>query len=332
MNLVESTINVDSGLDWEQNLNSSLTIIDGHNHAPGFGVQITPAGLNINGALPLQNNPVTEAQGIVFTPQTSLSTLSAVYSIGADLYYNDANGNVIQITSGGNVNATSSGISSGTATASFVTNVLVVNAASNTPANIQGGSILLGNNSSGSKFLTLSPPNAMAANYSITLPSIPASQSFVTLDTSGNLAGTYAIAAGLLRSNLPPVGQIISASCGNFATASTSLTPVTNLSVTITSTGRPISVFVGSDGTDSGYTSGLGNAFYAVTGFGQVVLLRGASIIAGQVITGGTQIAASGINILDPRSAGTYTYSVQVNSPSGHTVGAAYLSLYAHEL
>ena len=37
MNLIQSTVNVDSGLTWELNLNASLSIIDGHNHTPGSG-------------------------------------------------------------------------------------------------------------------------------------------------------------------------------------------------------------------------------------------------------------------------------------------------------
>lgn len=186
MNLIESTVAVDTGLLWEQNLNSSLTIIDQHNHSSGSGVQITPSGLNINAPLTFSNQPVIDLKSVVFNPQTSLSTLYALYSIGNDLYFNDGTANIIQLTSGGVVNATSSGISSGTATASFVSSVLVVNAAANIPANIQGGSILLGNNSLNSKFLNLSPPSAMGANFSLTLPSLPVVNSFVFLDSSGN--------------------------------------------------------------------------------------------------------------------------------------------------
>lgn len=188
MNLPQSTINVDSGLLWEQNLNSALTIIDGHTHAPGSGIQITPAGLDINAGLPMNNHALTGTQAITFTNQLSLATLNSIYAIAGDLYFNDGSSNVIKMTSGGVVNATSSGISNGTATASFVSSVLVVNAASNTPANIQGGSILLGNNVAASKFLTLSPPAAMAANFSLTLPSLPSVTNLVTLDNSGNFA------------------------------------------------------------------------------------------------------------------------------------------------
>ena len=52
MNLPISTIGVDSGLSWEYNLNSALTILDAHNHTPGYGNQIPVSGLNINANLP----------------------------------------------------------------------------------------------------------------------------------------------------------------------------------------------------------------------------------------------------------------------------------------
>lgn len=186
MSLPLSVVATDSGLTWETNLNASQTILDGHNHTPGMGVQIPPSGLNINSSLSFQNNQAINLQASVYTNQSSLTTLNAVYAIGGNLYFNDSSGNVVQLTKAGSVNATSTGISSGTATAAFSAGVLVVNASSLTPANIQAGSILLGNNVASSKYLTLSPPASMAANYTITLPVLPSVTSFLTIDSSGN--------------------------------------------------------------------------------------------------------------------------------------------------
>lgn len=202
MNLIVSSVGTDSGLMWEENLNASLYTIDAHDHTPGKGVQIPPSGLNINASLPMNNNSITGVQSAVLQPQISLATLYGIYSIGNDLYFNDGAGNIIRITSGGSVNATSSGISSGTATASFVSSVLVVNAASNKPANIQGGSLLLGNNIVSSNFLTLQPPSAMGANFSLTLPSIPASTSFAQVDTSGNITASVPVSGGITAANI----------------------------------------------------------------------------------------------------------------------------------
>lgn len=202
MSLPLSVIGVTSGLGWEQNVNTSMSTIDGHNHTPGKGVAIPTTGLNINANLPFNNHSLTTVKSAVFTPQVSLSTLSAIYVIGNDLYFNDGASNVVQITAGGAVNATSSGISSGTATASFVSSVLVVNADTNKPANVQGGSFLFGNNVTSSKFLTLSPPSAMANNISETLPSIPGATSFMTIDSSGNMLANITVSGGITQSNM----------------------------------------------------------------------------------------------------------------------------------
>lgn len=218
MSLPVPVVGTDSGPDWANNLNACLSILDQHNHSSGSGVQIQPAGLNINSNLTFQNNQATNLKGVVFSSQSSSTTLQAVYVLGVDLYYRDGSNNQIQITSGGAVNATSSGISSGTASASFVSSVLTVLAAATTPANIKGGSILLGNNTAGSKYLTLAPPNAMAADYGLVLPSIPASTSFMQIDTSGNMTAGPAISGGLTTSNLSAsagiLGSQLSASAG----------------------------------------------------------------------------------------------------------------------
>lgn len=193
MGLPISTVGVDSGLNWEMNLNAALTLLDQHTHAPGSGIAIQPDGLNINSDLTFQGNSATNLKSAVFAVQTSVTTLDAVYVKGVDLYYRDGSNNEIRMTAGGSVNATTSGISSGSATASFVSSVLVVNSASNTPANIQGRSILLGNNVSGSNYVTLSAPAALASSYTLTLPLTPASTKIMVLDSSGNMSAPYTV-------------------------------------------------------------------------------------------------------------------------------------------
>lgn len=173
MNLIVPAIGIDSGLTWEQSVNTNAATVDQHNHTPGSGVAVPSAGLNINSQLPFNNNIATSLQAVQFQAQATFTPTLSLYAKGLDLYYNDGAGNAVQLTTGGGVNATSSGISSGTATASFVSSVLVVNADTNKPANIQAGSLLLGNNITASNYLTLQPPNAMPANYSLTLPPDP---------------------------------------------------------------------------------------------------------------------------------------------------------------
>jgi hypothetical protein len=153
--------------------------------------------MNISSDLTFNNNNSINVRSERFQVQSAVlsgaADLGCIYVNGADLYYRDVNGNNVQITSAGSVNATTSGISSGTATASFVAGVLVVNAASNTPANIQAASILIGNNLLNSNYVTVSPPAALGASYGLTLPPLPASQKIMTLDASGVMSAPYVV-------------------------------------------------------------------------------------------------------------------------------------------
>lgn len=331
MNLPVPTVGVASGPEWAQDVNSSLTLIDQHNHTPGQGVQIPPAGLNINTALPFNNQAATGVQAVVLQPQVSYTTDYGLHAEGVDLYFVDGNGNDVQITSGGSVNATSSGISSGTATASFAGGALVVNSASNTPANIQAASYLMGNNVANSKYLTIQPPNSMAANYSVTMPTIPASQSFLTIDTSGNIAPYASINQGILQTNLAAPNTAISSSCGNFSTSSTSFVAVTNLVTTITTTGRPVWVGLTADGSLAPNT---------VQSAGSLSPSVGLRIVQGSVTIFTVLLLCDNLTVQYPVSAfyqinflaaGTYTFRVQAainNASNSAEVNNAKLLAY----
>lgn len=207
MGLVVPAVGVDPGPDWANNINADLGVLDQHNHASGQGVQINPSGLDINSDLSVQGNNLTAVNAVQLENLSSPITgaapyLTSIYSANGDMYFNDAAGNQVRVTAGGAVNATSSGISSGTATASFVGGALVVDANVNTPANVQGASFLFGNNTPGSNFITLQPPNSLASNYSITLPpqNTTGSTVVLTMDTSGNI--------GIVADGVSPTGSI----------------------------------------------------------------------------------------------------------------------------
>jgi len=206
MGLVLPTVGVTAGPTYATENNDAFTTIDSHDHTSGKGVPVPSAGLNINADLSFNDYNATALRSVRFTSQDSTiggaTDLGCLYESGVDLYYNDGNGNQIQVTAGGKVNATSSGITSGTATASFSGSVLVVNSNTNTPANIKAGSLLIGNNVTSSNYATLSAPNPLAANYQLFLPTIPASTSFVTLDSSGNLSGSVSTTAGITGGNI----------------------------------------------------------------------------------------------------------------------------------
>lgn len=200
MNLPVPVPSVDPGPDWATNIVACLGAtgggIDSHNHSSGQGVQINPNGININADLPFNNNNGTQYRSVRFTAQGSpLSTASDVgclYESGVDLYYNDGSGNQVRITQSGSVTGatgTITGLPSGTASASFSGGTFTFQSATNTPATMSFGSVLIGQETSTPKFVTIEASGSQSANYSVTLPiSLPSAASNLAIDTSGNLS------------------------------------------------------------------------------------------------------------------------------------------------
>ena len=192
---------VDPGQDWAFNINSCLGTLDQHNHANGSGVQITPAGLNLSSDLTFLGNNAINLRTVRFSPQTSQPSLGTdlgcLYEYGTDLYYNDGSGNKIRITQSGSIVGATGSITGlvSPASASYISGsqTFVFQAGVNLPASLDGADIILRNHVANSKGLTLSPPTAMAADYSIIMPALPSQQSFVTLDNAGNMSAPWTV-------------------------------------------------------------------------------------------------------------------------------------------
>lgn len=284
MSLVLPGVGQTLGPQYAIDLNNSLTIIDGHNHTAGYGVPVPSSGLNINADLTMGNNNLINIRSLRMLPQSIISgpsDLDCLFVNGVDLYYNDGVGNHVRITQSGGVAGSPGSISNLTspASATYVAGnqTFVWQSAANTPANMDNASVILRNLVANSFGLTLNPPNAMAANYNLTLPTLPPAQQIMTLDNSGNMSAPYTVGGGLeISANVIqiaddgvvtakiadgsvttpkiadgavtqaklaalPIG--ISSSSSTFSTSSTSYVDVTNLTTTITTTGR--SVFIG---------------------------------------------------------------------------------------
>ncbi len=118
--------------------------------------------------------------------------------------------------------------------------------------------------------------------------------------------------ANVTRAKLAAVGQQISSSCGAFSFTSSAFANVTNLSCTLTTTGRPVIVALipdGSTGNGSRFDVGSNGLF--------VRLLRGASEIARVLMSdnsGVLSVPSLGSWVVDPVAAGTYTYVISVAS------------------
>lgn len=195
MSLPVPGVGLTFGPQWATDVNSCLTIIDGHNHTPGYGVAIPSAGININADLPFNNNNLTLARALRMSPQSAVLTLPAdineVYVVGVDLYYNDGSGNNVRITQSGAVAGTPGSIANlvPPASASYVSlsGTFVFQSNTNTAANMDIASLLLRNSTANSFSLTLAPPNAMSSDTVITLPNLPAVDSVMTINSSGNI-------------------------------------------------------------------------------------------------------------------------------------------------
>jgi microcystin-dependent protein len=201
MSLIIPTVGGDSGPTYAADINSSLTILDSHNHSSGSGVQINPSGLNINSALTFNTNPATNISYVGFSVQSAQpATSNSVYVLtgsespaAQDLWYFNGT-TAIQLTSGNAIsggNATLVGQTYNTTTGTFTWRQTQNSpTAPTTPANFDIGSVTIRPVTAGTSIgVTLA--SSGSGSYQLTLPSsLPTSGSsgFLTTDSSGNLS------------------------------------------------------------------------------------------------------------------------------------------------
>lgn len=212
MNLTLPVVGVTAGPAYATQINAALTVLDGHNHSPGSGVQITPAGLNINTDLTLQSNDLIDARTVRFTAQPAAITgaspdLGCLYVVNDDLYYNDGLGNQIAITTAGSIAGAAGNITglvspaSVTYTSGGAPNYKFMSSAT-VSANLDAASLLIRNPGVTATYaLTLQAPT-LASNFSLTLPQPPASASFLQIDSSGIITAAPTVALGITSSML----------------------------------------------------------------------------------------------------------------------------------
>lgn len=294
MNLIQPGVGTTIGPQYATDQNTTFTLIDQHDHSSGKGVQVSPAGMNINADLTFNTtNSAVSLKSARFSPQASpipasSPNLACLYVSTADLYYNDVNGNQVRITQSGGIAGSPGSISNLTspASAAYVsgTQTFVWQSAANTPANLDAASVIFRDLAANSKGVTVNAPTSLASDYSLTWPLLPGATSFMNVDNTGAM-GTWAIdnstlyvssntvqvkPQGITQGLLAPrgsvgatagVGQIaISSGSGSFATGATSLTAVPGTTIQITTTGRPIMLMVAPvlGGANGSYVGALG--------------------------------------------------------------------------
>jgi hypothetical protein len=353
MNLPVPQTGVEPGPQYATDINSCMTIIDQHNHSSGSGVQITPNGLNINADLTINSNNLTLARSARFNPQVAplalISDIGCLYVAGLDLYYNDVNGTQVRITQSGGIAGTPGSIANLTAPAAAAyvsgSSTFVWQSNTNTAANMDAGSLIIRELVANANAVTLASATSLASNYTLTLPTIPVNNSFLSLATDGTI-GTISQTGGIVGTSLAAntvtqdklyirsVGSVtatagnvaLSTGSDNYTSNSTTLTLVPGLSVTLATTGRPVMLSLISEpfvfySSSVGFTGGSG---------ANVLLYRnGTRINITNVSTGVHPI----LNFLDVPSAGSTSYDIYIQcSTSATTLTLNGIQLMAYEI
>lgn len=183
------------GPDFSENINAAFTVVDQHDHSNEKGLNITPAGININSNLEFNNNDAVDVRSIRLQKQPSLLTtpdLTCIYVNGVDLYYNNASTAQIRITQNGAIAGTPGSIANLIAPANITynsgTETFIFQSASNTPGSLDIGSINIREATSGANAITISSTAGLVNNYTLTMPaSLPSTGKFLTVDGSGNI-------------------------------------------------------------------------------------------------------------------------------------------------
>jgi hypothetical protein len=155
--------------------------------------------------------------------------------------------------------------------------------------------------------------------------------------TTGKLA-----ANAVTRAKMASVGQQVSSSCGAFGTTSTTAVDVTNLSVSITTTGRPVVIALVPDGSDVGRigiefsasSSSGGEGFFKLLEAGVEIAAWSMKTAAGSASVTNPElyVPCGSIFFVRPVAAGTYTYKLQAYASSNYQTSVINCKLVAYEL
>lgn len=262
MNLTLPTASSTPGPTYATQNNAAFTVIDAHNHTSGSGVQLGSAALDIDADLPLNDFNLTLIRTSRYYNQSTSLTLgtdlNCIYVKDGELYYIDASGNQVQVTAAGSVNVagtgniTGMGGTSATATYTSASSKFSFLSAALTPAVMQLGPLVLSTNAASQNTVTITPPNSLAASYTLTLPTgLPASTAFVNVDNTGALGtalyttvgttigatGVDNIAATMTSTGANAIAATMTSTGANAIAATMTVTGANAIAADMTSTG-----------------------------------------------------------------------------------------------
>jgi hypothetical protein len=150
-------------------------------------------------------------------------------------------------------------------------------------------------------------------------------------DISLDKIGTNNLSDGsITQVKLAALNYQLSSSCGTFSATNQADMDITNLSVSITTTGRPILIGLMSDGSSDG--SHDYSCQRSMSGYhSKIAFKRGSTVIAPYGIEHYGAVASSQFYMIDAPAAGSYTYKAVAMCPEG-TIILEYAKLYVLEL
>lgn len=188
---------VTAGPQWATKLNTALTTVDSHNHTTGKGARIPTAGLNINDDVAFNgynlNNANSYRMSSLSATLSGASDLRSLYSVSGDLYYNNASGVAVKLTSGSGLNIASLGTIGGDYGGSNPASLFYTNStktfsftqSTGITAKVAFGDISLFENVSGAQSVTIKSPTSLGSSYTLTLPTATPGASTVMKSTTG---------------------------------------------------------------------------------------------------------------------------------------------------
>lgn len=255
--------------------------------------------------------------GVVLANQTVAPVANSVYAVGGDLYFQNGL-NQVQITSGSSVNAAAGNItglaSPASVTWSAGTTSYIFKATATDYADLDGRNMLLRNTGAAVYKLTLSPPSAMSSDLTITLPTPPASTSFMTMDNAGTVGVSVPTALGIQTGNLADLA-VTTAKINDLA-----VTTIKIADQNVTPAKRsPANYSTGNTGTVSATVTTTSSLFYSLTlttsAANKQMMVLFQPYLSGSNINSGTGVRVF-IVVVDPASAGTTIRSTNVTTGS----------------
>lgn len=230
---------------WGTELNTSLDVLDSHDHTSGKGVKVPTAGINVNADLPMAgfgmtNVKVVDLAAVLASSVTAYATALFVNSADNELYWRTSGGANVQLTAGSSLNASLLGgftgdYGTGGSAANYNSGTSIFNfiRAANHRAFLDTSDIRLFQGTSGiTNAVKIRSPNALAASYDFIFPAaLPGSTSLLRITSGGQVESTR-------DPSVDTVTTTGAVTAGGLVTASAGVTAASNQHVTVQGTGK----------------------------------------------------------------------------------------------